>query len=123
MSIPRIVIVAYRPKAGKGEVLMGEVRDHHPLLRSEGLATDRAPIIMRAADGTVIEVFEWASPAAMQEAHNNPRVQAMWARFAQVCDYVPVGSVAEAGKIFSEFEPVEFDFPPTPQPDPAHREE
>jgi len=123
MSIPRIVIVAYRPRPGKGDVLLAEIRDHHPFLRSEGLATDRAPVIMRSADGTVIEIFEWASPAAMQEAHASTRVQAMWARFAQVCDYVPVASVPEAGSLFSEFEPLEIDFPAPPQPDPAHREE
>jgi quinol monooxygenase YgiN len=123
MTIPRLVIVAYRPKPGKDDVLLAEVRDHHHLLRSEGLATDREPVIMRAADSTIIEIFEWASPAAIEEAHANPRVQAMWSRFAKVCDYVPIGQVAEAASIFSEFEPVHIDFPPMPQADPAHREE
>ena len=49
MSIPRVVICAYRPKRGKEQVLLAEVRDHHHLLRSEGLATDRTPVIMVVA--------------------------------------------------------------------------
>ena len=71
MTIPRIVIVAYRPKPGKDNVLLAELRDHVHLLRSEGLATDRHPVLMRAKDGTVLEIFEWASPAAIEEAHGS----------------------------------------------------
>jgi hypothetical protein len=123
MTIPRVVIVAYRPKPGKGDVLLAEVRDHHHLLRSEGLATDRHPIVMRAADGAIIEVFEWASPAAIEEAHANPRVQAMWSRFAKCCDYVPLASLEEAANLFAEFEPLEIHLTPIIQPDPAHRAE
>ena len=121
--IPRIAIACYRPKRGKEDVLLAEVRDHHHFLRSEGLATDRHPIVMRAKDGTIIEVFEWASPAAIEEAHQNPRVQAMWGRFALCCDYVPVASLPEAAGLFADFEPVEIRFPPVVQPDPAHRAE
>jgi hypothetical protein len=121
--IPRIVIVAYRPKPGRDEVLLAELRDHHPMLRSEGLATDRAPILMRAADGVVIEVFEWASTAAIEEAHDHPRVQKMWARFAACADYLPVGEVAEASAVFSEFAPLDVDFERAPEPPPSERAE
>jgi hypothetical protein len=123
MSIPRMVIVAYRPKPGKDEVLLSEVRDHVHLLRSEGLATDRPATVMRAKDGTLIEMFEWASPAAIEEAHANPRVQAMWARFAACCDYVPLNSLPEAGGMFAEFETVHIQSPPIVQPDPDKRAE
>jgi hypothetical protein len=123
MTIPRIAIAAYRPKPGKGDVLLAEVRDHHHLLRSEGLATDRHPIVMRAADGTIIEVFEWASPAAIQEAHANARVQAMWGRFGVCCDYVPLASLAEASQMFAEFEPLNIHIAPIIQPTPDKRAE
>lgn len=116
MSIPRTVIVAYRPKPGKEDVLLSEVRDHVPFLRSEGLATDRLPVVMRAKDGTIIEVFEWASAAAIQEAHGNPRVHAMWGRFAACCDYAQLNTLAEAGDMFAEFETVEIKLAPIVQP-------
>jgi quinol monooxygenase YgiN len=53
-----VVIVAYRPKPGKGKELLKLVRNRVPTLRKEQLVTDRAPIIMRARDGTIIEVSE-----------------------------------------------------------------
>ncbi len=123
MSIPRIVIAAYRPKPGKADVLLSEVRDHVHLLRSEGLATDRHSVVMRAKDGTIVEVFEWASPAAIEEAHENSRVQAMWARFEQVCDYVPLNTLYEAGDMFAEFDTVDLSRAPIVQPPPDKRAE
>jgi len=123
MTIPRLVIVAYRPKPGKDAVLLAEVRDHVHLLRSEGLATDRPATVMRAKDGAIIEVFEWASPAAIAEAHSNPRVQAMWGRFAACCDYAPLNTLFESADLFAEFEPVDLHLAPIVQPDVDHRAE
>ena len=78
-----------------------------PTLRSVGLVTGRAPIAMEASDGTVIEVFEWASAEAIENAHSNPTVLAMWEQFGQVCDYIPVAEVPEAAQLFSGFAPLE----------------
>ena len=102
----RIVIAAYKPKPGKQDELRALARDHVAILRGEGLVTDRVPIVMTAADGTVVEVFEWASEAAIASAHTNPRVLEMWDRYAAVCDYVPIGDVVEATQLFSEFTPL-----------------
>jgi hypothetical protein len=102
----RIVIVAYRPKPGKADELVRLTAGHLPLLRARGLITARAGIAMQAADGTVIEVFEWISPEAIEQAHADTEVQALWRRFGEVCDYVPVGQVPEAASLFSEFSPV-----------------
>lgn len=100
----RCVIVAYRPRPGQEAALAAAVRDHVPLLRAEGLATDRAATVMRAADGTVVEVFEWVSREAIESAHGNPAVQALWARFASACEHLPLASLAEARGLFAEFE-------------------
>jgi len=74
----RFVIVAFKPKPGQGEALLAEIRQHVPTLRTEGLATDRPAYVMRAGDGTLVEVFEWVSEEAIQQAHTNPAVGAMW---------------------------------------------
>ena len=71
-----VVIVAYRPKAGRESELLKLVRGRVPTLREEGLVTDRVPVLMRAKDGTIVEVSEWKSQAAIEEAHRNPRVLA-----------------------------------------------
>lgn len=123
MSIPRIVIAAYRPKPGQEPILLAELRDHAHFLRSEGLATDRPSTVMRAKDGAIIEVFEWASPAAIEEAHANPRVQAMWARFAAVSDIVSLNTLLESADRFAEFEALDLRLAPIIQPDPEHRAE
>ncbi len=101
----RIVIVAYKPKVGKEQALHQLMREHLSILKSQGLVTDRASILMEAKDGTIIEVFEWKSQAAIEQAHTNPEVLKLWASYAEVCDYVPVAQVEEAANLFSSFKP------------------
>jgi len=69
--------------------------------------SDRAPTIMRARDGTIIEVSEWKSRDAIDAAHKNPSVLALWGKFFEVCDCVPLKTVAEAEEMFAGFEPIE----------------
>jgi hypothetical protein len=102
-----MVIVAYRPKPGGADGLLGCVREHVPILRGLGFATDRPAQAMRAKDGTIVEVFEWAD-GAVAKAHAHPEVHAMWARFGAVCDIVMLKDLAEAGDMFATFEPVDL---------------
>ncbi|PYL28243.1 MAG: hypothetical protein DMF45_09785 [Verrucomicrobia bacterium] len=83
-----VVIVAYRPKPGKENELVDLVQSRVPTLRKENLVTDRAPTIMRSRDGTIIEVSEWKSQEAIDAAHKNPNVLAMWNKFFAVCDHL-----------------------------------
>jgi quinol monooxygenase YgiN len=103
----RIVIVGYRPKPGKRDALRRLILDHVAILRSQGLVTDRIPITMEAQDGTIVEVFEWKSKAAIESAHTNPVVLEMWSEYSEVCDYIPVSDVPEGAQLFSEFAPIE----------------
>jgi len=102
-----VVIVAYRPKPGKENELVDLVRGRVPTLRKEGLMTDRAPTIMRSRDGTIIEVSEWKSREAIDAAHKNPNVLAMWNKFFALCDCIPLNTLAEAKEMFAGFEPIE----------------
>ena len=98
--------MAYRPKPGKEAELLEIVRSRVPTLAREGLVTDRAPVMMRAKDGTIIEVSEWKSREAIEAAHRNPNVLALWSRFFAVCDCVPLKTLAEAEEMFAGFEPI-----------------
>lgn len=102
-----IVVVAYRPRPGKEQELLQLVRGRVPALRKEGLATDRVPTMMRSRDGTILEVSEWKSREAIEAAHKNPNVLAMWEKFFAVCDCVPLNSLPEAADIFAGFTPIE----------------
>lgn len=101
-----ICICAFRPKPGKEKELLGVVRDHLPVLRSQKLVTDRTPVQMRAKDGTIIEVFEWKSEAAVDEAHRNPEVGKLWARYEACSQYISLRDVSGTDKPFPHFEPV-----------------
>ena len=100
----RFVIVAFKPKPDKHQALAAVVAKHLHVLRAENLVTNKSPYVMHAANGTVIEVFEWRSAEAIVEAHSNPAVQALWGEFASVCDYVPLASLDEAQQMFAEFD-------------------
>ena len=101
-----VVIVAYRPKPGKERELLELVRSRVPTLTKENLVTNRTPTIMRTRDGTIIEVSEWKSREAIDAAHKNPNVLAMWNKFFALCDCVPLNTLAETGEMFAGFEPI-----------------
>jgi hypothetical protein len=103
-AMGRHVIVAYRPKPGQSAALDAAVAKHVTVLRERGLATDAPVTVLRAKDGTVVEIFEWVSAEAVERAHSDPAVQALWAEFNAACDYVPLASLPEAAQLFADFE-------------------
>ncbi len=102
----RFVIVAYTPKPGMDQELAAVVSKHLQVLKAEALVTDKPAYLMRAADGTIIEIFEWRSAEAIHQAHSNPAIQALWGEFGAACDYTPLAKLAEAQQMFAEFEPL-----------------
>ena len=102
----RIVFAVYRPHEGKEMQLLELVQEHMPILKSQRLITDRKPIVMQSKDKTVVEIFEWQSAEAIAQAHQNPVVQDLWNRFAEVCEYDKPSNVSEFHDMFSEFEPI-----------------
>jgi len=101
-----IAVVGYKPKKGQAATLRKLMESHISVLKKEDLVTERDSIVMEAQNGTIIEVFEWKSQEAIEKAHSNRNVIAMWDEYAEVCDYVPVASIPETSKLFSEFKPV-----------------
>jgi hypothetical protein len=102
----RITIAIYRPKKGHEEALAKLVESHMAILSKEGLVTARKPIVMKAEDQSIVEIFEWQSSQAIQQAHENPEVGKLWNAFNEVCDYVPPVDVKEFHNLFAEFEAV-----------------
>jgi hypothetical protein len=100
------VISVYRPKEGQSLQLNEIVRRHVPTLREEGLITDRPTTALLAADDTVVEIFEWSSLEAVEQAHTNPRVQEIWTQIAEVAEITTLSTLAEANRPFSPFRPL-----------------
>lgn len=102
----RIVIACFRPLPGGQEQLRELTRTHVQRLRDLGLATSRPGIAMEAANGDVVEVFEWVSEEAIASAHEHAEVRAMWAEYEQCCTYIPVTEVPGAGTLFPDHTPL-----------------
>jgi len=103
-----IVIAMYRPHAGKTDQLCGLIREHVPTLRRLELATDRAPIVMQAENGTVLEIFEWATPDAARLAHEHPEVGRIWEAMGQISDLVTLDTLDEKATRFPHFSPLDL---------------
>lgn len=101
-----ISIACYKPKPGCEAALQRLVQEHLPPLRAEGLVTERASIVMRTSDGTIVEVFEWVSQEAIAGAHSNPAVLELWKRFEAVCSYEIPSNLTEFRTMFAHFEPI-----------------
>lgn len=101
-----ISVACYKPRPGSEQALIELVRNHLPPLRAEGLVTNRDSIVMRAGDGTIIEIFEWKSADAIAAAHKNPVVLDLWKRFEAVCSYETPANLPEFQTMFANFEPL-----------------
>lgn len=99
------VIAAYRPKPGKAQELRRLVHVHRKTLDAAQLITEKPTVVLRArSDGTLLEIFEWISSKAADEAHLHPAIRAIWSKLAKVADIIPLSAIQEAGKVFSHFE-------------------
>jgi hypothetical protein len=101
-----VAIACYKPRPGHEDDLLELVRNHMPPLRSQGLVTDRAPIVVRCEDGTIVEIFEWVSKEKVQSAHSNPVVLELWKKFEAACWYETPANIPEFKNMFSHFEPI-----------------
>lgn len=101
-----VVIAVYRPKPGMDATVREILSIHVPTLRSLGLATSRPATLLRAADGSYLEIFEWVEGGA-EKAHHDPRVMAVWNRFGAASDFVPLSGLPGAGHPFAHFTAVD----------------
>ena len=103
-----IAIACYRPKPGADDDLHALMKTHLPVLRAEGLADDGPSLCGRAKNGTVVEIFTWKSQDAIDAAHKNPAVLAMWDKYAKCCDFAPLRELPEAKDLFCQLTPLEL---------------
>ncbi len=103
-----IVIASYKPREGKDEGMKEVLRNHMPILRNEGLITDFPAIVLKANDGSYIEIFEWKTQEAINQAHQSENVLALWKRFEEVCTYINLSDIEERKNLFASFQPVKL---------------
>jgi len=103
---PEIVFAIYKPHQNKGNELKKLILKHVPILKSNKLITDREPVLVQSKNGIYIEIFEWKSNDAVEEAHENPEVQKLWDEMEKVCDFTNLESIEEVREYFPQFKPI-----------------
>jgi hypothetical protein len=98
------VVAVYRPKPGMDDALLAETRQHVPILRALGLATDTPSLVLKAPDGSLVEHFEWVDRDAIAAAHQHPDVAAMWGRYEACCTYGTLAELSNGASLFAEFD-------------------
>jgi quinol monooxygenase YgiN len=86
--MPLTVAATYRmPKAAERK-FRALLKAHWPTLRKLKLAGPAKPLILRSEEKgrvTFIEIFDWASAAAIDTAHRTPAVAAVWDNMGGLC--------------------------------------
>jgi quinol monooxygenase YgiN len=95
-----LAFAMYKPNEGKKQELMDILKEHIPMLKEYGLITDRATITAESEDGTIIEIFEWASEEAKGAAHQHSAIMQMWGRMMPICSFPAMKDLPEAQKSF-----------------------
>ena len=103
---PEIVFAIYKPHENKENELKKLIAKHIPILKSNKLITDREPVLVQSKNGIYIEIFEWKSNDAVEEAHENPEVQKLWDEMEKVCDFTNLESIEEVREYFPQFKPI-----------------
>ena len=79
---------AYEPRAGQGDELVRLFREELETLRRRGHVTTRRAPVVRTERGELLVVLEWSSDHAVDDAHADPEVLAVWERKAQLAEYI-----------------------------------
>ena len=98
-----IAIAAYKPLPGFDTGFKEVLRQHTRVLREEGLITDKEVFQMQAIDGTILEVFEWISDEAKEEAHTHPKIMELWSRFHEYAEMVKLMDIMECHEPYATF--------------------
>lgn len=104
----QIVIATYKPHDGNDEALRDLIRQHLPALRKYELATDRPSMLMRARDGTYLEIFEWVSADSSERAHQHPAIAKIWEGMGALGDMPTLSQLEETTRPFPHFESVDL---------------
>jgi hypothetical protein len=98
-----LAFAAYRPKAGRADELLRVLAEDVATLRSRGHVTARSAPVVRTENGELLVVLEWSTTHAVDDAHADPEVLAVWERKARLADYVPPDSLGGADVPFARW--------------------
>jgi len=98
-----LALAAYRPRAGAEDALERLLHEDVATLRRRGHVTDRPAPLVRTGSGELLLVIEWSSDHAVDDAHEDPEVLAVWQRKDELADYVSPSDLAGADVPFARW--------------------
>jgi hypothetical protein len=98
-----LALAAYRPRRADDDELLDLLREDLATLRSRGHVTDRPAPVVRTGDGDLLVVLEWSSEHAVDDAHADTAVMAVWERKARLAEYVAPSAIAGSDTPFARW--------------------
>jgi quinol monooxygenase YgiN len=88
IAFMKAVILTYVVRKGQEKEFEKILRKHWKVLRSEDLATDQLPFLLRDPENPSVykEIFEWKSRNSLQKANDSARVQKIWAKLMELTE-------------------------------------
>ena len=88
MPETRMSLSCYRPRPERDAQLRELFSVELATLRAGGHVTDRRVPICRTDAGDYLVILEWAHEDAVDDAHRDPAVLRVWARKAELSEYL-----------------------------------
>ena len=107
MSRPRLSLSAYRPRPGRSDEVLRHLRHEVATLRARGHITKRPAPICLTDRGEYLVITEWATPASVDEAHEDEVVVEVWRRKEQLVDYIAPSDLDRSSVSFVSYEVLE----------------
>jgi len=99
----QLAFSVYRPRSGCTDEFLLLLREELATLRRRGHVTERPAPVVRAEDGELLVVLEWSTEHAVDDAHADPEVLAVWDRKAQLADYITLPDLARSDVPFARW--------------------
>ena len=81
--VAALVFSTFQPISGQEPDFFSALDQNVPTLRMQGYASERSTVRFLSSSGGVVEIFEWLSPKAIDQAHLDPVVQKIWTQISE----------------------------------------
>ncbi|KAA3604362.1 MAG: hypothetical protein DWQ01_22400 [Planctomycetota bacterium] len=105
---PVTTVVVYKPLEDKEAEFLQVLGAHWPLLGKHGLVTRTPRVTLRCPSGRVVEIFEWRSKVAAQEAFSIPAIRKCWERIESLANLESLNRLEIADQPFPFLERLSF---------------
>jgi hypothetical protein len=100
----RMSLSAYRPRIEDRQALEDHLRHEVIEMRARGYITDRPVPICTTEAGEYLVVLEWSSTTAVDDAHADPEIMAIWERKARLFEYIGVSELVRSDVPFASYD-------------------